>query len=451
MVSGAVYLDVSRFDMDGAGRVHVETIPGSERTFDADTILFAVGQVPEAAFLMDGGAVITDQGFVDADPETMATDLPGLFAGGDAVSNEGSVVRAIADGQRAALSITRYLDGEVPSPSDRRRDDEPVVFPSKAPNEAEVAADRKKRKNDAGEEADRCLRCDSVETAMANLVGLGLENVESAEAMIEREGGMGLTAGTMRRALLGGLRLRPKHTPEKVENIICTGCYVWGTPYPLISLTRILKHFDAPYAFLPREECCGGPAIVNADAKGSEEQRKKSLALAKKLNGENISRAKAMGGKTIYQMCQWCTYIANYSFRGDASASIEVNYYLDFLARIMKEFKPMLRLDAAVGYFAGGRHRHAQFYQPGIWDLDWDGYREILDGIEGLTVTDLEPYCCVTYPGITMNTMAKKGLDTLVTPCITCYGRLMRKAGENIRVITTADLFLEALTGERVY
>jgi hypothetical protein len=188
---------------------------------------------------------------------------------------------------------------------------------------------------------------------------------------------------------------------------------------------------------------------VSADTKGTEEQRYKAIDLTKRLNNENILRAQALGGKNIYQMCQWCTYIANYWFRG--KSSVGLNYYVDFLVRVIQEFQPSLRLDGTVGYFAGGRHRHAQFYQPGTWDLDWAEYRAILDKIKGLTVVDLEPYCCVTHPGITMKTMEEKGLDTLVTPCITCYGRLMRKAAENIRVITTADLIFEALSGQRIY
>jgi ferredoxin len=47
-----------------------------------------------------------------ADPVTLQTNVPGVFAGGDAVSGPASVIEAIAAGQRAAESILRYLWGE---------------------------------------------------------------------------------------------------------------------------------------------------------------------------------------------------------------------------------------------------------------------------------------------------------------------------------------------------
>jgi formate dehydrogenase major subunit len=52
----------------------------------------------------------TPQG-VAADRKTLATSLPGVFAGGDAVSGPGAAIRAVAAGRQAALSIHRYLTG----------------------------------------------------------------------------------------------------------------------------------------------------------------------------------------------------------------------------------------------------------------------------------------------------------------------------------------------------
>ncbi len=46
-----------------------------------------------------------------------------------------------------------------------------------------------------------------------------------------------------------------------------------------------------------------------------------------------------------------------------------------------------------------------------------------------------------------MDVVAKRGLNTLVTPCLSCYGRLMRKAPEGFRVTTIPDLLLEAMDG----
>ena len=46
-----------------------------------------------------------------ADKETLATNLPGIFAGGDAVTGTTFIVDAIAAGHKAATSIERYLSG----------------------------------------------------------------------------------------------------------------------------------------------------------------------------------------------------------------------------------------------------------------------------------------------------------------------------------------------------
>jgi len=49
---------------------------------------------------------------VQADPYTMETSLPGLFAAGDAVSGTASLVEAITGGKTAAKSIARYISGK---------------------------------------------------------------------------------------------------------------------------------------------------------------------------------------------------------------------------------------------------------------------------------------------------------------------------------------------------
>jgi heterodisulfide reductase subunit A-like polyferredoxin len=46
------------------------------------------------------------------DPATLETNLPGVFAGGDAVTGPASIIEAIAAGQRAAASIDKYFNGE---------------------------------------------------------------------------------------------------------------------------------------------------------------------------------------------------------------------------------------------------------------------------------------------------------------------------------------------------
>jgi formate dehydrogenase major subunit len=48
---------------------------------------------------------------IAADPKTLATNLPGVFAGGDAVTGPDLAVRAVAAGRLAAASMDQYLTG----------------------------------------------------------------------------------------------------------------------------------------------------------------------------------------------------------------------------------------------------------------------------------------------------------------------------------------------------
>ena len=99
---------------DGSGRRRPIPIEGSEFVIECDTMVAAVAQAPEISFLdPDHGLEITRWGTFKVDPETLATNRPGVFAGGDAAAGPGALIEAIAAGRRGALSIDRYLR-EVP-------------------------------------------------------------------------------------------------------------------------------------------------------------------------------------------------------------------------------------------------------------------------------------------------------------------------------------------------
>jgi heterodisulfide reductase subunit A-like polyferredoxin len=95
---------------DASGRRRPIPIPGSEFVLPADTLIAAVAQAPEISFLDEShGLAITRQGTFEVDPHTLATNRPGVFAGGDAARGPGILIQAIADGRRGALSIDRYV------------------------------------------------------------------------------------------------------------------------------------------------------------------------------------------------------------------------------------------------------------------------------------------------------------------------------------------------------
>jgi NADPH-dependent glutamate synthase beta subunit-like oxidoreductase/NAD-dependent dihydropyrimidine dehydrogenase PreA subunit len=93
------------------GRPDFDELTGTEEVIAADIVIFAIGQRPDVACL--GERVETVAGrFPKVDPQTLATSLPGVFAGGDAVTGTSFIVNAIAAGHQAARSIERYLHGQ---------------------------------------------------------------------------------------------------------------------------------------------------------------------------------------------------------------------------------------------------------------------------------------------------------------------------------------------------
>jgi NADH-quinone oxidoreductase subunit F len=126
------------------------------------------------------GLEVTKNGTLRVDAETLATNRPGVFAGGDLITGPNTVVDAIAAGKKAAVVIDRYLRGEelreppeVKLPkffiepaavSDEESQEaarvEPTTLPveSRRKNFAEVETALSVEA--ATREARRCLRCD---------------------------------------------------------------------------------------------------------------------------------------------------------------------------------------------------------------------------------------------------------------------------------------------------
>ncbi len=106
---------------DASGRRRPVPVKGSEFEFACDTIILAIGQMPEEK--LQGALAPTtfaSDGTIVADQLTLATSVPGLYAGGDVAGLFGSVITAVASGNRAALSIDNQLhdrplgEGQIP-------------------------------------------------------------------------------------------------------------------------------------------------------------------------------------------------------------------------------------------------------------------------------------------------------------------------------------------------
>ena len=96
------------------GRRRPIPIDGSEFDIDIDLLIPAVSQSPDISFLPEEiGLEISKWDRLAVNPETFETHVHGIFAGGDFITGPRDVIRVIADGRKAALSIRSYLSGEV--------------------------------------------------------------------------------------------------------------------------------------------------------------------------------------------------------------------------------------------------------------------------------------------------------------------------------------------------
>jgi dihydropyrimidine dehydrogenase (NAD+) subunit PreT len=90
-----------------SGRVN--TVPGSNFVIGADMVVKALGQEPLIDLVAALPDLKTDKGRIQVDRATGATNIAGLFAGGDCLRNGGEVVDAVQDGKLAARGIHAAL------------------------------------------------------------------------------------------------------------------------------------------------------------------------------------------------------------------------------------------------------------------------------------------------------------------------------------------------------
>jgi NADPH-dependent glutamate synthase beta subunit-like oxidoreductase len=96
---------------DESGRRRPIPMKGSEFIMAADTIISAIGEVPDLSFLETKKFNITSKKTINVHPYSLVTNVGGIFAGGDVVSGPATVIEAIASGRKAAISMDEYLRG----------------------------------------------------------------------------------------------------------------------------------------------------------------------------------------------------------------------------------------------------------------------------------------------------------------------------------------------------
>jgi NADPH-dependent glutamate synthase beta subunit-like oxidoreductase len=169
-----------RGDRDPSGRKIPHDVDDSEFEIPLDTLILAISQHSMLDFFGDTPPTLTSRGYIEVDPQTLESSIPGVYAGGDvAADGPSSIVKAAADGQNAAAAIiaaatgTTVEDAPVPIPT---TEDLASLIERRARREYRVPATFTPltvRNNfnetmlvytteEAQTEASRCVDCDTI-------------------------------------------------------------------------------------------------------------------------------------------------------------------------------------------------------------------------------------------------------------------------------------------------
>jgi len=99
---------------DNSGRRRPIPVEGTNFLVAADTAILALGYWPDETIAKSTPNLDTHKwGLIVVDPETGQTSLPGVYAGGDAVTGPDLVVTAMLAGRKSAAAIDAYLTDKV--------------------------------------------------------------------------------------------------------------------------------------------------------------------------------------------------------------------------------------------------------------------------------------------------------------------------------------------------
>jgi NADPH-dependent glutamate synthase beta subunit-like oxidoreductase len=168
-----------RGDRDSSGRKIPHDVADSEFEVPLDTLILAISQHSLLDFFGDETPVLTSRGYIEVEPDTLESSIPGVYAGGDvAADGPSSIVKAAADGKAAAAAIIAAVDGprEVEETTIPQPDDLAALIQRRARREYRVPAKFTPltvRNNfnetmlmytpeEAQTEASRCVDCDTI-------------------------------------------------------------------------------------------------------------------------------------------------------------------------------------------------------------------------------------------------------------------------------------------------
>jgi len=109
-VKGMECIEMELGEPDESGRRRPVPKPGSEHVIDVETVIIAIGQTPNPLIASTTPGLATQKwGGIIVDENTGATNIEGVYAGGDAVTGAATVILAMGAGKKAAKAIDEYL------------------------------------------------------------------------------------------------------------------------------------------------------------------------------------------------------------------------------------------------------------------------------------------------------------------------------------------------------
>ena len=158
--------------------------PSVTRLVECDQVLVAIGQAADLSFA--GTSLQSERGLIAADKVSAATSMEGVFAAGDVSGRSVTVVSAMADGKKAALSLAAYL-GNSPKEEPAADGKQPLIINRDALDSSERVANphvpvsaRALEKEDTHtwpveamtDEAWRCANCGCVAVNASDLANV---------------------------------------------------------------------------------------------------------------------------------------------------------------------------------------------------------------------------------------------------------------------------------------
>lgn len=303
-----------------------------KETVEADQIMMAVGYATDLDFTKSLKALRVERGLITADPQTQATDVPGVFAGGAAVHGPATVIEAIAAGKRAAAAMDAYLGGKTkagggktPEPflkfnSDYLKKTDRVEMPKRPVAERSIDVEDALGLGSAetSGEANRCFNCGCVSASSSDmgvvLVALGAR-LKIASPKGERTIAIGDFFGHLRNALEDDemvTEIEVPKPPDGAKQTFLKFRLRESVDFPIVSVASVIKVdggvcrdaqialgavAPAPIRATEAEKAIKGKKIDARAAEAAEEAVKGAIPLG--MNAYKVKIAKTLLKRAI--------------------------------------------------------------------------------------------------------------------------------------------------------